>query len=548
MGPTGDDGTAPGLRKLLDDVFADPEAQAAFEDQRERDELWLSLVKARGERPQRDVAAAMGTTQSAVSDLEQGKVDPRISTLQRYARAVGRTLQLSLRSPREAFSMAAAAAVADSYWTASVLRSLYQGPAARQTPPRVANRLGLPEEAVDMTLSHLVQQGWITRARHGLGESGFSIRKNRALAIGVSVTRGGLLGVLTDLDAARAVNSVSIPLDDSSPTTVVRQAAGLVKALRSDLERPDASLLGLGVCLAGLVDGPTGTVQFAPDLASDNHPWKQVPLEAELEKATGLRTVVENDANALAIREHLRDPSLGSFSVILLSRSGEGVGAGIISDGRIVRGSDGSAGEIGHLIVRPGISERCRCGRAEAGCLEMVSSVGAIARRVNQQRGLASTSLAEALQAIVRGDRAAISSLEDSAYALGTVISYTAAILGSARVYLVGPDALVEENGPVGQLFMDAIKGCVRRSLELKTEVLGRSLQVDTEALAAAAVAVNHFLDRPLRWDPSISPRVEQYQPYYREALHLLNTGDLGQSVAGPASTGLGHVGAIIDQ
>ncbi len=84
------------LDEMLAEVAADPEARGAHEDAMSRRELCARLVELRGEQRQRDVAARMRTTQSALSDLERGRVDPRMGMLQRYARAVGAHLQVTI--------------------------------------------------------------------------------------------------------------------------------------------------------------------------------------------------------------------------------------------------------------------------------------------------------------------------------------------------------------------------------------------------------------------------------------------------------------------
>jgi DNA-binding XRE family transcriptional regulator len=80
-----------GLDRLRELVREDPAAAAVYRDAQRRDQLFASMRAARGRRglDQVAVAQAMGTTQSAVSDLENGRVDPRLSTLQRYARSLG---------------------------------------------------------------------------------------------------------------------------------------------------------------------------------------------------------------------------------------------------------------------------------------------------------------------------------------------------------------------------------------------------------------------------------------------------------------------------
>jgi transcriptional regulator with XRE-family HTH domain len=88
------------INRAFDALLSSPEFVQHRTDARRRIEVIKRLVKVRRStnRSQSDVAATMGTTQSAVSDLEGGLTDPRLSTLQRYARAVGAEVDVSVRS------------------------------------------------------------------------------------------------------------------------------------------------------------------------------------------------------------------------------------------------------------------------------------------------------------------------------------------------------------------------------------------------------------------------------------------------------------------
>jgi ribosome-binding protein aMBF1 (putative translation factor) len=88
------------LDQFLEEELRDPAFRAAYEDAAARSSLLRALVACRGQRgiSQSEVAARMGTTQSAVSDLERGATDPRLSTLQRYARSLGYRLSVQLQS------------------------------------------------------------------------------------------------------------------------------------------------------------------------------------------------------------------------------------------------------------------------------------------------------------------------------------------------------------------------------------------------------------------------------------------------------------------
>ena len=101
-----------------------------------------------------------------------------------------------------------------------------------------------------------------------------------------------------------------------------------------------------------------------------------MPVAAPVSKRLGYPVLVENDVNTLAIAElwfgHGR--GVDNFVVIV---AGHAVGIGIVVNGAIYRGSDGAAGELGHVTV-PGITARCRCGRI--GCLEAATADYAIVR------------------------------------------------------------------------------------------------------------------------------------------------------------------------
>lgn len=120
----------------------------------------------------------------------------------------------------------------------------------------------------------------------------------------------------------------------------------------------------------------TGEIAFAPNL-----PWKGVlPLKKLAQETLGLNTVLTNDANAAAIGEMQYGAAKGMKDFILVTL-GTGVGSGFVAGGQLIYGSDGFAGEIGHVIaVRNG--RQCGCGRK--GCLEAYASATGIVRTAQE--------------------------------------------------------------------------------------------------------------------------------------------------------------------
>ena len=139
-----------------------------------------------------------------------------------------------------------------------------------------------------------------------------------------------------------------------------RAAVDLVVDLAQELlARAPRPALGVGVATPGLVD-PAGVVLHAANLG-----WYDLPLAGDLRAALGVPVHAVNDANAAALGEHTFGGTNGFGSLVVTV--GQGVGAGVLLDGRLLLGERFAAGEIGHVTVVPG-GEACSCGRA--GCLE----------------------------------------------------------------------------------------------------------------------------------------------------------------------------------
>ena len=128
-----------------------------------------------------------------------------------------------------------------------------------------------------------------------------------------------------------------------------------------------------------MVPGPVknAVVLQAPNLPS----LVNYPLKAELEKRLGWPVFLENDANAAAVGEMWLGAARGCRDVVSVTL-GTGVGGGVIVDGRLWRGSHGSAGEIGHTTVDPFSGLKCKCGNT--GCLELFASATAIVRMTKE--------------------------------------------------------------------------------------------------------------------------------------------------------------------
>lgn len=131
-----------------------------------------------------------------------------------------------------------------------------------------------------------------------------------------------------------------------------------------------AEISGVGIGVPAFIDFGTGRVEQAVNLG-----WRDVPLLDEMKKRLGdLPIALENDANAAALGEAWAGGGKG-FPDVLAITLGTGVGGGVVIDRKIVHGSNGMAGEIGHVTIEPN-GRPCACGRL--GCLETISSATGI--------------------------------------------------------------------------------------------------------------------------------------------------------------------------
>lgn len=230
------------------------------------------------------------------------------------------------------------------------------------------------------------------------------------------------------------------------PLAVVDAIVAVVKELAAgDLE-------AVGVGAPGAVDHRSGVVRRAPNLKGWMDPF---PLADTLcEALGGVPVMVENDVNVGTVAEHRLGAAAGADNVMGLF-VGTGVGAGLIMEGSLRRGPTGFAGEIGHIVVRPG-GRRCGCGGR--GHLEAYAGRAGMERRARQHhdrgmdtalvewaraRRMTSSVFARALEA---RDQVAVALVDRAVETLGQAIATAVTLLDIPLVVMGG--GLADRLGP----------------------------------------------------------------------------------------------------
>lgn len=293
-----------------------------------------------------------------------------------------------------------------------------------------------------------------------------SITSHEALAVGVDV--GGTKIAAGVVDARGNVRGrVKLATDTATPDATLHSIAEAVRAVLHEAGVTAEHINGVGLGIPGKVDPRTGTSLLAVNLG-----WRDVPVMRLLSNEMKLPCVVENDVSVAALGESTYGAGRGVASVVYLSL-GTGIAARAVLNGRVIRGSSGLAGEIGHVIVQPG-GPRCACGAY--GCLEAVAAGPALARNAEAaiMAGEAS-SLGEVLasgqpltaehvfEAAAKDDSLAVCVLADAgahiAYAL-----YLLSMMFDTEIVVLGGG--MASAGAHGEPFIAAIRAGVARWCE----------------------------------------------------------------------------------
>ena len=259
------------------------------------------------------------------------------------------------------------------------------------------------------------------------------------ITLGVDI--GGTNTVLGYVDnAGRVLTHTTMPTNAHMPHTEFFQrlherAVSLQEAIDEKVR-----LVGIGIG-APNANYYNGTIESPPNLA-----WEYVDVKEEVRKYFSVPVAVTNDANAAAIGEMMFGTARGMKDFILITL-GTGLGSGIVSNGELVYGATGFAGEIGHTIVDPDGRE-CGCGRR--GCLETYVSAPGICRTVvellsmrNDDSGLRSRSFASLTakhiaDAALAGDRIALEAFDRTGRYLGLKLADAVAHTGPQAIILFG--------------------------------------------------------------------------------------------------------------
>ncbi len=302
-----------------------------------------------------------------------------------------------------------------------------------------------------------------------------------AIAVDIDVTRvvAAAVGIGGRVLARKVTANRPGPV---SPRAVARQVAEAVPILTKTVGT-GASPVGIGISVPGTVERLTYVVGLAPNLG-----WHDVPFGELVQTAVpALPVSIGNDADLAVLAEHSRGSARGYDDVIyLLGRIG--VGAGILVDGRPLRGTGGLAGEVGHTVLDP-TGPLCRCGAR--GCVEMFVGDAALLRLAGWEGAVD-----DVLRAASQGEDRALKAVQVLADSLGRAVANLVNLLNPRLVVMGGS---LQKVLALAQVHVEAAldqhaMAAARSMVELRPAALGDNGSL----LGAAELAFGSLLADPL--------------------------------------------------
>ena len=379
---------------------------------------------------------------------------------------------------------------------------------------QLAVRSGLSKATVSSLVTDLETRGLVHDAGVSAGGQGrpgqlVDLRSASVCGLGVDVHVGHVGVLVTDL-AGEVLHQRRVFCDvpGIGAERTLDQLAELANDALDTVAGMVGPLAGVTVSVPGLVDTKAGSVTFSPRLR-----WRDVQVADGLAARTGLgldHIAVDNDANLGAMAElTAMNTSAHQVDDLVYLTGDYGIGGGVVSGGRLVRGSIGFAGEIGHMAMDP-LGPYCSCGRR--GCWETQVGLGALLHAcADPDDPIRDPTLdLDQRMRMVRAraeqhDRRTLDALHQIGTALGLGVSFLVNLLNPAVVVLGGyfaalPEWLVEpiRNQVVAHVLAPGAGGA---------RVVGSRLGFTAATAGGALASLRRVLD-----DPTVVPVIQDHR------------------------------------
>ena len=362
----------------------------------------------------------------------------------------------------------------------------------------LADRTGLGRSSIAQRVESLMASGLIVQ--HG---SRASTGGRPALVLSFNPDAGVVLAAdlgttharvaMTNLDGEPLVERAADMPIAAGPDHVLGWVEECFDAMLRDGERTADDVRAVGIGVPGPVEFATGRPMHPPIMPG----WDGFPVAERLAGRYRVPVLVDNDVNIMAVGEHQR--RWAATDELMFVKVGTGIGAGFIANGHIYRGSQGAAGDIGHMRVSGHDDVVCHCGNV--GCLEAVAGGGALVRQA-RELGLDAADSRELVALVRAQDPAAVRLVRQAGRILGEALAHLVNAFNPAVIVVGGDVAGADE-----QLFAGIRELVYQRSTPLATrhlQIVRSELDDRAGMTGAALMAIDHAL-APERVDVALA-------------------------------------------
>ena len=362
----------------------------------------------------------------------------------------------------------------------------------------LARRTSLSRSTVSAIVSDLLSTGLVQEARTGVSSGGrrpimLEFRDQASSIVGIELGATHISCVLTDLRCnVRASWSAPAPVRDEPEVALKKMTMAVRSVLEADGVEP-WQLVGIGVAVPSPVDKERPG-ELLPLVLTK---WAGYNITSHLQRSFKRPVFVDNDANLGALAELWWGAGSSSENLAYI-KVATGIGAGLIIDGRIFRGSGGIAGEIGHTSIDPN-GPQCVCGLK--GCLTTFIGTPALLERAEDELRASDSnrpppaSIDELVKAALDGDPMSVELIRYASDKLGVGVAGMLNLLNPKTVILGGGLA------SAGHLVLDAVQRTIR-NLSLPASISNTEIRITGLnewgiALGAATLVLQGALESP---------------------------------------------------
>ncbi|ANE48702.1 hypothetical protein SY83_03555 [Paenibacillus swuensis] len=346
---------------------------------------------------------------------------------------------------------------------------------------------GLNQSTITNIINELISWGLVVETgiidgKKGRRSIGIKLNSEPYKIIGIRLARKFISVAMYDLEGNEySLKQITINTLDSSVTAFENMKKLIAETIEMNTT---GQVMAIGIATPGPLfrnEGRIALMTFFPG-------WEKINIQEDLANTFGIPVYIEHDAKAGAMAHWWFDEPHQDHGVMIYVAAGQGVGAGIVVDGKVFQGSLGIAGEIGHMSIDYN-GPKCECGHQ--GCLELYCSTSALLKSLNKEH----TSLRSVWKDLKDKDATTEEAVRKAAWFLGF------GLVNIVNIY--NPDRIIigDEFSAAGDLLIDTISKTIKENvlpdISNRVKVELSSFEQDDILIGSATIAIDSILNQP---------------------------------------------------